>query len=368
MIQQLIFENVRKIVEGLGTPDEDHSRILDRIPDSEELAVARRQSGEYEIFFLGEKIKPKLQSINNNLKFDRWQIEKKGEYFFANSLIFPHDDEFIAIASLIIVEFARLDSNLTLQEKFDLIEPLLNVFLTKQVLNEAEAMGLLGELYFLKKLLCESSPSEFEFVLGGWQGYGHNSRDFKFHDVSVEIKTTRSSESNHEINSINQIEVFHDSTGNPIEKLYLLSLGFIKAEGESIQTSISLKSTYEDIINILSMHTFKSSELSAQFGDMVKCYGISQKRYYDHSEMQNTSVAINPWNITFNRIYDMDDDNILLPNKNKLSEFLHTPLESYKFTIKLPRRVTGDINPLNELNVFAKKIVMNIVSINQHDD
>ena len=107
-----------------------------------------------------------------------------------------------------------------------------------------QALGLLGELYFLKE---SSAPAtSWEYSLNAWKGPLGYPQDFLYPDSAIEIKTTEMSQKNLvRISNVEQLAPYQIQG-------YLYVINVIEASGEDCQTSISLNELVEEITEQLS--------------------------------------------------------------------------------------------------------------------
>ena len=356
MRYKIFFEEALTLINELPPPDDAKSRTCKSVPGAADLAVAKTKEHIYELLFIGKKLEPRSSIIRTCLTYTKWQDDADKKTFEANSFKIPESHYSASIAALIIVEFNRLAENLGFEEKFFALEPIIERFLQREMLTEHETIGLLGELIVLKEVISQVPPARYKATLDGWMGHRHVARDFTFGDTSLEIKTTQSTESIHTINSVGQIEARTDVNRVPVERLYLLSIGLIRSSSEGGHSATSLAETCDAILRILGVHPTEATNLSETFLSRVSAYGTSESRRYLHTEMRGHFFASQPWSVTFTRIYDMSDPHLSLPRREELNIFRDVVTDSFSFEISLPRRVSGDLNPLYDLPGFISKL------------
>ena len=125
---------------------------------------------------------------------------------------------------------------------------------SKESTRANQEKGLLGELWFLKKIVSEIGKEG----LNAWRGPDLDRQDFRLGKYEFEIKTTSSSERSHFISSITQLEP------SPDFSLYLIS---IQISPSKTQDSISIASMVLDIEKIL-----KSPDYIDLFHTKLKTY------------------------------------------------------------------------------------------------
>lgn len=356
MRQGILFEVAWNLLSQLPPPEHSSSRTCKVVPGSTELAVAKTADSRYELLFVGKEVLPRSPLIRECLTHAKWQDETDKKTFEASSLSIPQGDYSASIGALIIVEFTRLEPTLSSQEKFWALEPVIERFLQREMLTESETMGLLGELIVLREIISNVQPACYKRILEGWTGHRHVVRDFTFENISLEIKTTQSTESIHTVNSIGQIEARTDVNGLPLERLYLLSIGLMRSSIENSYTAKSLAQTCEEVVDILRADTKEADELIEAFLNAIAEYGVSSNRGYLHDKMQHHLYAKQSWDITFSRIYDMSDPALSIPRRETLNSFRNVVADSFRFEICLPRRVSGDLNPLIDLHDFCSEL------------
>ena len=184
------------------------------------------RAGAFEVFVLGPKLRPRLPLVDRHLKHDTWQLSD-GSYFEANRIVLPAEAHYVPTAAFLAEELLRNGIDSSPQPAFALSEPLIEMALRRTALDEDTVLGLLGELRFLELLLRGSDTTEQRANgLEAWEGYQRTSRDFVFNNgTEVEVKVTRGPHSSHQISSIAQVDPRRTAGGEPIEQLYLVSIG-----------------------------------------------------------------------------------------------------------------------------------------------
>lgn len=84
------------------------------------------------------------------------------------------------------------------------------------MLTDDQQLGLLGELWMLKRLLARNGPH----VIGSWTGPLSEEHDFRIGILDFEVKSTRSLKREHIISNLQQLQC------SPGRRLFLLSLQF----------------------------------------------------------------------------------------------------------------------------------------------
>jgi hypothetical protein len=354
---QVVFEDIRELVTALPPADDSTSRICKLIPGDSGMAVGKTHTSQYELLFIGSQIHPVSRLLRECITFGEWQHEVSRESFFANSLALPEGEHGASICAFIVTEFSRVDQSLTLTERFLLFEKFLEQFFRKEMLTEEETIGLIGELYILEALLSSAAPDKLEATLNAWQGYQHVSRDFSFGANSIEVKTTRRDESIHSVSNVFQIEARTDVAGAPLEQLHLISLGLLKSSINTGTPGVTLASSCDAILARLDQSPIDAARLRKTFLLITAQYGTSKHRSYIHDEMFDSALATQPWNFTFIRIYNMQDSMLSLPRRATLNSYRDLVSDTFQFTVHLPLRVNGDLNPTTDLEFFCNQII-----------
>ena len=134
------------------------------------------------------------------------------ELSVANRDLF-HIAYLLAYAVAELVEDANTPPLLAIQialERFGLL------LIEKQLLSEAQALGLVGELCLLEALLKAYGDVGF----GSWLGPIGERHDFRYGSSEFEVKTTISNKRRHRVHGLAQL------LASPGKKLFLLSLHF----------------------------------------------------------------------------------------------------------------------------------------------
>lgn len=134
----------------------------------------------------------------------------------------------------------------------------------KDFLNEAQIMGLIGELLFLKdKLNRRIGLSE---ALRSWSGQELTHKDFSYNDTWTEVKTIRRSSQSVRISSLEQLDNIHDG------ELMVYALEKMSAEYNGLTLN-------KLIIGIRNM--FTDDDDKDLFMSKVALQGYEYHDYYD---------------------------------------------------------------------------------------
>lgn len=354
------FEQLLQLTEGLTKPKLENDRDVHWCEIHHTIGFSRQLNGSIELFLCGDELLAISPLVKRHLRFDQW-TRSGGEIFKANRLVFPSDEHYTAATAFLAEELLRNNVVTSLQNGFSQTEPLIEMMLRRTALNEDEMLGLLGELRFLDVLLTVASDSTQKAIaLDSWRGHEQASRDFVFGLASVEVKTTRGDRSVHHINSLMQVDPRRSESDQPVEQLHLLSIGLKPMlQGESQMIGISLPSIVNEILEKLGSTSIddQRNELQNLFLNKVSNYGTLTGHGYVHNEMHKWPIYQNNWQHGFLRIYDMNDEAVQILKRRDVQRRAHVVFDSVKFSIDLPDRITGELNPQNDLFLFAKKLI-----------
>lgn len=359
-IDTISFEHLLRLAEGLPSPTVEIEREVVWCDSDHKVGISRQLGGNIELFLCGEELVANTPLVKRHLRFDQW-TRMKGEIFRANRLVFPAEEHFTAATAFLAEELFRNGVTESLRNGFSKTEPLIEMMLRRTALSEEELLGLLGELRLLEVLLSvASNPTQKALALDAWRGHEHASRDFVFENISVEVKATRGDRSIHHINSPMQVDPRRADTGEPLEQLNLLSIGFKPmAKTDDDLIGISLPNQVEAVLKRLDGVSTKDSrsELQLLFLAKVSSYGSISDHGYIHDEMQTWSAYQSKWQHGFLRVYDMNDEAIQVLRRSDIKQRCHVVFDAVRFSIDLPERISGELNPQNDLFALAKRLV-----------
>lgn len=354
------FEQLLRLTEELPLPKIENEREVRWCDPSHIIGFSRQIGGSIELFLCGEELRASSLLVKRHLRFDQW-TGISGEVFKANRLIFPAEEHYTAATAFLAEELLRKDAISSLQNGFSETEPLIEMMLRRTTLSEDELLGLIGELRFLDVLLSVASDStQRALAVDAWRGHEQTSRDFVFGNAAVEVKTTRSDRSVHHISSPMQVDPRRSESNEPLEQLNLLSLGFKPLPKTDIHViGITLPDQVEAILKRLGGNSESApcTELQKLFLAKVSSYGGVPGHGYIHDEMRTWSAYQSSWQHGFLRIYDMNDDAVQVLRRSDIQRRCHVVFDSVKFTVDLPERISGELNPQNDLFMLAKKLV-----------
>lgn len=353
------FEKLLQLAEELPRSVLEDERRVSWCEGSHTIGFSRQLGGNIELFLCGDELKASSPLIKRHLRFDRW-TRTGGEVFQANRLVFPADEHYTAATAFLAEELLRKEAVISLKNGFIQTEPLIEMMLRRTALSEEEMLGLIGELRFLDVLLSVASNSvQRALVVNAWRGHEMASRDFVFGNSSVEVKSTRGARSVHHISSIMQVDPRRSESDEPLEQLDLISLGFKPIPKTDEIIGITLPSQVDAILAKLASTLGETpcTELQCLFLEKVAAYGSVAGHGYVHDEMRNWSAYQLSWQHSFLRVYDMNDEAVHVLRRSDIKRCNHVVFESVKFSVDLPERISGEVNPQNDLFILAKKLV-----------
>lgn len=98
-------------------------------------------------------------------------------------------------------------------------------------------------------------------------------------------------------------------------------------------------------------------DVADTFISHVSEYGSGSGFGYDHRTMSNDAVFTRPFAVTFVRAYDMTNENISVLRRADVVVRQHVDAASLNYTVDLPTRVSGDLNPVVGLSQAAAAIL-----------
>jgi hypothetical protein len=354
----LTFETIRAEVMQLTNARSNDTRKPWWCTSTRRIGVARDSVGRLELFLVAEQLEARSAVVNQNMVRNIWNNEDGG-CFAATRLVLPPDLHFVGVVSLILEELIRNRFEREPQGAFRRSEPLIELALLRLGIGVQSVIGLLGELSFLKHVLVHvPEGAERYAALDTWRGFEHSARDFVGRKADVEVKATTLINSVHHIANLQQISSAVRMDSPEPSKLYLLSVGF-KASTNAGQ---SLCEQVDSVLGLLEPGASQeqSAGMKAEFLRSVARYGTTPSGSgsgYDHATMQEWPLYATRWEQTFARLYDMSDSSIRLPRLGDWANFDHVVLDSISFQIRLPDRVSGDINPTDDFHAAIDELV-----------
>ncbi|MDN4473376.1 PD-(D/E)XK motif protein [Demequina zhanjiangensis] len=343
------FEDLRDSIIGLTSP-EDASRRIVWAEGTKAIGVARDHMGRLEVFVVGEPLAASIASVRDALEHDTWSRED-GTAIAANRLVLPAAPFFDSVAAFICAELIANGAVTGPQEAFSRSEHVIALAISRGRVSNQALVGLVGELSLLLALLRASPAAMADSVLDTWKGSKPSSRDFQLGNVGVEVKTTTGESSTHHVQGLHQVTAGASVGGEPESALFLLSVG-ISWLPDGAVSGRSIPSMVDQILSRLS-----GEESRQRFKRQLREYGGDSALGYDHDEDRGKTVYARGFMLTFERLYDMADPAVLIPQLHDFERFTHFDVQSMSFRLMLPDKVTGDRNPVGGMAAASRSLL-----------
>lgn len=346
------YESIVGMIDGLS-PSPLEARHVRWVTDAEVVGVARAHDGKIEVFLSGERLASSSPVIDEVLEYQSWFREDGLPELQANRLLLPAVGHFNQVAAFICTEFIRNDADRDLARAFAETEPILELALRRLRMADQALVGLAGELLLLDSLCQNASDGEVPSIISGWDGWKESLRDLVIGDAGVEVKTTTSTASSHQIHGLHQIELRDGADGGDRESiLYLVSIGVQWAsEGDTF----SVPALVDSIVSRI--QAAGRPDMVDMFLAHVCDYGASSGTGYDHRSMSQDQRFARSFIVRFVRGYDMTDPNIQVLRSPEVLTHVHVALRSVAYRLDLPATVTGNLNPIVGLHAVANALV-----------
>lgn len=341
------FESLRDDLARVTSASSTLERHITWVGGERKLAYARDEKGQLEMFLVGEALEAFEPVVRERMVHDSWETSDQLR-LAANRLWLPAGDHYDAVAATILVELLDRGFEEHAPEAFKFTEPLIALALGQASAESAALTGLAGELLTLASLLRYSEGVPAEVLLDSWQGWGRSSRDFQLGPVGVEVKTSVTSASRHKIQGWYQVECGLSADGAIETNLYLLSIGIQWLPNES--RGLTIESLVREIANQV------PGIRRVAFLDNVRGY-CGLRLQVDKSGHSGQASLRRPFIPTYERLYDLMDDQIQLPTSVDLSRFSALISDSVTFELELPDRVRGDRNPIIGMRALIAAIL-----------
>lgn len=329
------FEALRAALRSAELPPSVQERRISWLGGGRALGFARDDNGQLEIFLAGEPLEVRESSVREHLIHDTWQTAG-GEPFTASRLRLHEDDHHDAIAATILLELLDKGYERDANNAFRETEPLIAMALDPARVENFALTGLAGELVALAALV-RLQPAASEALLAAWQGWRRSSRDFQFGSTGVEVKTSTTSASRHHIQGWYQVECGVANDSSVETDLYLLSIGIRWLSAGAPGTSI--EALVKEITSTLSVPQQR------RFIRAVRGY-CGMNFVLDEDGTAGQASIRRPFLVTYERLYDLQDERIRLPRSADFAHFPELISDSVNFDVELPERVRGDRNPV----------------------
>ncbi|WP_153505757.1 PD-(D/E)XK motif protein [Cumulibacter manganitolerans] len=341
---QTTYEQLKSYVGSLDPAPSSIERYIGFADEGHSIALSRDEGGRVEVFLVGERLAASQAVVDRAMDYrDDWQSSNEGA-ICANQIVLPGDAHFDSAAALICVELIEAGYNDDPTGAFAQVEPLIAKFIygADQV-GDQVLVGLYGELVLLDELTVSVQPAVVDDLVQSWFGWRPSSRDFQLGAIGVEVKTTSGSTSTHHIQGFQQVEVGHPVTDVAETSLHLLSLGVL-AVPKGQRAGETVPSIVERILQRIT-----STSAQADFLDRVQQYGGDASLGYKHARDKNKSRFQKRFSRTFERLYDLADDNLRILKRSDVAGFSHIDVDSVEFRIALPYPFRGVVNPVSGL-------------------
>lgn len=354
----------------MTTPDAMFERLRERLgeqppapsPEDRELiwadpghllALARDDRGQVEIFVVGPPLTASSRVVAANLVHHTWRASD-GSTLDASRVVLPGEPHFDGVATLVCAELLRNGVDRAPQAAFTQVEPVIALALRRAVLGDDALAGLVGELVVLDRLLRVTTPSAAAEVVAGWYGHDRSTRDLQLRGVGVEVKTTTGPRSIHSISGVRQVELGRAVDERPESALYLASVGIMWLD-EGVTGGLTLPGLVDSILSHLETARVKPEDV-AELLKRVMHYGGDAGLGYDHAHHSLYPRFLRPFELRFERLYDMTDEDVHVLTSEHLDGLVHVEVESVAYTVVLPDRLRGDVNPVSGLHAVATTI------------
>lgn len=346
--EDISYETIREMIRSVPPSRAAAERAVIHVDEEGALLVARDARGRIELFLRAPKLYPRFADVRERVVHDTWETTD-GRQFSANRILLPAGDHLEAAAALICIELLNNGYVGDPTGAFAKAEPVIDLVLAPVTQANQALTGLAGELSLLDALLSAQDAATTSFIFETWHGWKPSTRDFQLGSVGIEVKATTLGASAHHIQGWYQIEM-GAAVGNSVETaLYMLSMG-IKWLPEDVSAGRSI----EDLV--AGVGACLNAEERDRLIERVRAYAGAGFQV-DASGMPVQKALRRHFMLTFERLYDMRDDRILLPRSADLAQFAHLNPDSVEFDIVLPETVRGDLNPEVGLSASVKRIL-----------
>lgn len=149
-----------------------------------------------------------------------------------------------------------------------------------QTLTPEEQVGLYGELEFIQALINEGIPTGE--VIDAWKGADAEDKDFQFHNVGIEVKSSHKQDKLVKISNVRQL----DPAG--FDALYLYYYSFAKSNGGPNTLPAQIDEVRAMLVGSPYLEEFESKLLNAGYNDADKeNYKSSYTQTYEEAYQVN---------------------------------------------------------------------------------
>lgn len=349
------YEELRSRVAALARPDSSDEREVLWVTDTKVVGVSRTHEDRLEIFLVGPELRPSTPPVKAALEHGPWWHQGAATPAFeANRLLLPAVGHFDEVAAFLSTELLRNGADNDLRTAFRKTEPIISLVIERLWLSDGALLGLAGELLLINALCQRAPDDDVAQVVQAWDGWRQSLRDFTWGTVGVEVKTTRGSTSTHQVQGTHQVELYDGETANWHETgLILVSIGLRVVTPHD--NSFTVPMLVDRVVGRL--HDVGRDDAAEVFLARVREYGSGSGFGYDHRTMPHDASFARAFDTTFVRAYDMTDENVSVLRRADVVARQHVNADSLTYTIDLPVRASGDLNPVVGISQAAAAIL-----------
>jgi len=344
------YEWLRERIVVLPSAPGPEARTLVWAAAGDAVGVSRDDDGRLEVFIIGPPLKAVNPVVRDALSHDRWTTTG-GDTIEAARLLLPPAPHFDQIAAFICAELLNNGVADHREAGFARTEPIIALALTRARMGNEFLVGLAGELLVLRALLAQA-PHASSRILESWKGSARTSRDFQLGSVGIEVKSTTGRASTHHVQGLHQIGLGVPVDDVPESSLYLMSIGLTWLD-PGVTYGQSLESLVTSIDAVLADDVERSA-----FANALAAYGDGGSALGSPTRVSESAHYSRHFATSFERLYDMTDPAVSLPDSARLNEFGHLVVDSVAFRIALPDQVDGDLNPTVGLPEAARRVLV----------
>ena len=132
----------------------------------------------------------------------------------------------------------------------------------QQIMTQDEQVGLYGELEMIQAMINEGIPTSD--VIDAWKGADAEDKDFQFHNVGIEVKSSHKQDKLVKISNIRQL----DPTG--FDAVYLYYYSFAKSNGGTNTLPAQIDEVRSMLVGSPYLEEFESKLLNTGYKDADK--------------------------------------------------------------------------------------------------
>ena len=352
----MTFEELLARSRALRVAPQATQRRVEWLGAGRMIGFALQPEGGMEIFLCGDPLSTRSPLVRRHLQYDHWQ--GSDTTFTATRIMLPADAHFRPVAAFIAEELFRNGFEASPSQAFAAAEPIIEIALRRLAASDEIILGLIGEIRFLNILLSQTSTAAaMAAVMESWGGHRRQSRDFTARRVAVEVKTTIRAGSEHHVSSLAQVDPRRDSSGVPLETLFLLSIGLVPpSDPDDPAATISLPRSVDESLAQLGPNTSPTQRngLQTLLLERLRAYGGSE---YEHDSMRSWPAYSARYSLAFMRLYDLQDPNVHVLRRADALAHDAVQVDSISYDVHLPERITGDLNPQLDVIAFARRFL-----------